>query len=889
MNNLKRISTLLAVILVLSMALFAICSCGGDDTTDSSTPSSTPSSDNTTESKPSTEEPPQDNENLVTVTVVDQSGNGIAGAAVQICQGEQCFGKPIVTGSNGTGSREYTLNGDTLKAKIFEIEGMNDYLVPAELGYVYFSADSRTLTITVQEISLTVKDQSGKAVEGAKLQLAQGEHVFPDPLITDANGNASGYAAISGDNITVTVLDILSGNYEYPKSPVNLTGYSCNITVSQQLSYKVNIVDATGKGMSGIEVQLFDVANGYLQAKKTTDSNGAVVFEKMQAGEYYVTVSHPSPAYVITTETTDGKYYFASGEATLNLEGVELEELSYKVTVSNGLAGQTVAVYDENHKLVAESETNADGVATFTLKNGNYTAVLVSYDEAVVATPVVFSKYGTVIGTIKVIENTDEGTKDNPIYVLGSKDISVTANKTVYVAIPNAYRKSVNISCFGNLTVGYNGKTSEITFDNGFINISAVENAGETAIITLRSEEDVYASVYVNAPGTMDNPYNLEEMFEELNGAKLFCTVGNYETLYYRFVAKEDGVLRVTTATQYAYILINDTETNMYPMTAGEEITICISSMDLETYDSPVINAEIELGIGNVNVDYKVTVYRDGGILAGCTVKLYMYDENGGIINVATATTDANGVAVFTNIPYSAKYNVEADLSQMNGYEISNESTEMGAHTEYEMYLLHIKDGSREYPFEFNLLGTEEITLTANQIIYYTKNVNQSFDGTIFKIVANNEKVVMKAYYHGSDDQDHVAVSSVEDGNCVLVFPEGGIYLIEITSSENVDFEMEFTSEEPEAGSDFYNSYEIDAAGVYNETIEGTKYFMFTGMATSVKIVVNGEVNLCNVSDTGELTDAEGNTIEVETNGDWLYFAVTCTGSAECEIAITIE
>lgn len=889
MNSLKRISIFLAVILVLSISLLVVCSCGGDGATDSSTPSSTPSSDNTTESKPGTEQPPVDNENLVTVTVVDQAGNGIEGAVIQICQGENCFGKPIVTGANGTGSREYTLNGDTLKAKILEIEGMDDYLVPAELGYVYFSTDSRTITITVQEISVSVKDQSGKAVEGAKLQLAQGEHVFPDALITDANGNASGYVAISGENITVTVLDILSGSYEYSKAPVNVTGYNCNITVSQQLNYKVNIVDATGKGMSGIEVKLFDASNGYLQSKKTTDSNGAAEFEKMQIGEYYITLSNISPAYVITTVAADGKYYFASGETTLNIEGIELEELTYEVTVSNGLAGQTIAIYDENHNFVDQAETDENGVVSFVLENGNYTAILISYDEIpVVSTPVMFKKYGAVSGTVKIEENAEEGTESNPIYVLGGRTISVAAGKTVYVAIPNAYKKSVGIDCYGNLTVGYNGTTSEITLDNGFVALSPVENQGEIAIITLTSAEDVFASIYVSAPGTVENPFNLDEMFDEINGAKISCTVGNYESIYYQFVAKEDGVLTVSTATQYAYILINDCETNMFPMMAGETITICVSSLNSDTFESPVIDAEIELATGNVEVDYTVTVYRDGDLLAGCTVMLYMYDEDGNVVIVATATTDENGVVVFENISYSAQYYVEADLSEMDGYEITNESAEMGAYTEYEMYISHIKDGSRDYPFEFDIFGAEEIALDANQIIYYTRVVFQSVDGTVYKIVANNENVVLKAYYQDSYEEGYVAVSSVEDGNSVLVFPEGGVYLIEITCAEDVEFEMEFTSEEPEAGSDYFNSYELDEACVHIEIIEGTKYFVFTGDVASVKIVLNGAATLYNVNE-GELESIEGNTIEAETNGDWLYFAVSCTDPAECEIIITVE
>ena len=164
MRNFKKLASLLAVALVI-FGMLALASCGGDgdtdassgtssskvekpaasagnsttdsqkpdesvtdsskdDATDSSTESSTTNSstdEGSTNSSTAESSKPDDgndeaNPNLVKVTVLNQLGKPVSGATIQICQDEVCFNKPIQTGADGTGSREYTLSQGNLKA-----------------------------------------------------------------------------------------------------------------------------------------------------------------------------------------------------------------------------------------------------------------------------------------------------------------------------------------------------------------------------------------------------------------------------------------------------------------------------------------------------------------------------------------------------------------------------------------------------------------------------------------------------------------------------------------------------------------------------------------------------------------------------------------------------
>ena len=891
MKNLKRMSMLLAVILVAISTVFCMvaCSCS-DDNTDSSTPQSTPNSNTTDNSTPSSGNTDTPKENLVSVTVVDKDGQGISGATVQICQGEQCFSKPIVTGNDGKGSREYDLNGASLKAKVLEIEGMDDYLVPGEMGYIYFPSGAKEITITVQPVSVNVVDQVGNKIEGAVVQLTQGEHAFSDTAVTDANGNVTAYIAIDGESITAVVKEVLSGNYEISAKPTTLSGYAATITVNKEINYTVTVKDILGNGVENVTVKLFDCEKGYLQKTVKTDEQGIAIFENMDLKDYYVTAVTSSPAYVITTEATDGKYYFAQGSTTLDLEAIELTELTYTVTLSNAQAGLTVQILDESNKLVTEAQTGQGGVATFTLPNGTYVAVLVTEGE-MKANPITFVKYGETSGTITVFQGAS-GTQDNPIYIFTEATVELTANEAKYIAIPNAYRKVIGISYYVNLVID-TGDVTELSADEGWYVLAGGEKAGDVFVFSIAAEEDTTVSITVSSPGSYDNPIDLNEAADQIDGYETTVQVGGEDsyTVYYTYIAEADGTLKISTQNKLAYISINDYHTNMFPVSKGDKVVISVSSFDENDYSTPKTDVDLKFSFGEEKADYKIVVHMDGTLTQGVVVILYE-DNSGTLTEVARGTTNASGEYVFENVVYDGHYVAGAEIA--DNYEISNISVAFDSLTEVDLYIKHKNDGSFEHPFEFSIMGEENVSVGAGGSVWYTKFVN--FGDSINVLVTDNLNAVIKAYRIG--ESEPVAVSSIVDGAVVLTFPSNGtIYDIEMTTQDKsaAEYTVVAQTKEKPQGSSAENPVVIEESGTAQREI-GTEltYFLFMSdeAVSKVTITVNGDATLYSVaaSFSGVITnEVDNNTLVIEEFNGSVMFAIASQSSSLCEVTVTAE
>lgn len=96
--NIKRF---LALCLALCLTV-CLCACGG---TQNETPTDeVPQPSNQLQQSETTEpseEVTQNTNPTYTVKIVDEAGNGVAGAMIQICQGETCMPGPM-TGADGT-------------------------------------------------------------------------------------------------------------------------------------------------------------------------------------------------------------------------------------------------------------------------------------------------------------------------------------------------------------------------------------------------------------------------------------------------------------------------------------------------------------------------------------------------------------------------------------------------------------------------------------------------------------------------------------------------------------------------------------------------------------------------------------------------------------------
>lgn len=133
---------LIAIVLMLAMAL-SLAACGGETAPETEAPAAeTEAPVVTTEAPVAQTEAPVEEEGYV-VTVVDEAGNPIAGAMVQLCK-DTCF--PGVTGADGTA--RFALDEDSYKVSFLALPAGYTYV--DDVQEFYFEDGSMELTITLK-------------------------------------------------------------------------------------------------------------------------------------------------------------------------------------------------------------------------------------------------------------------------------------------------------------------------------------------------------------------------------------------------------------------------------------------------------------------------------------------------------------------------------------------------------------------------------------------------------------------------------------------------------------------------------------------------------------------------------------------------------------------
>lgn len=135
-----KIKNIVALMLALSMAL-CLCACGGN-TEPTEAPTEAPATEAPTEAAPETEAA-DDGKTDYFVTVVDEEGNGIAGAMVQICL-DTCF--PGMT--NESGVAQFSVQEADYKVSFLAMPAGFTY--STEEQEFYFEDGSTELTITLK-------------------------------------------------------------------------------------------------------------------------------------------------------------------------------------------------------------------------------------------------------------------------------------------------------------------------------------------------------------------------------------------------------------------------------------------------------------------------------------------------------------------------------------------------------------------------------------------------------------------------------------------------------------------------------------------------------------------------------------------------------------------
>lgn len=143
----NRFKSILGVVLAL-MLILGLCACG--ETADNQTEGSTGAAD-TTGSSEQTEDTAVDETTsgiVYTVTVVDEGGNPISGAMVQICQGENCM--PSITDEDGKAT--YSVDEEAAyEAKLMSMPDGYEYTT--EETVFAFADGSYEITIVLKAIA----------------------------------------------------------------------------------------------------------------------------------------------------------------------------------------------------------------------------------------------------------------------------------------------------------------------------------------------------------------------------------------------------------------------------------------------------------------------------------------------------------------------------------------------------------------------------------------------------------------------------------------------------------------------------------------------------------------------------------------------------------------
>lgn len=141
--NIKKIS-LLALVLCLALSL---CACGGSDTPATEAPATeAPATEAPATEAPETEPTLAEGMAVYTITVVDEGGNPIAGAMVQMCK-DSCI--PGATDANGVAT--FTMAEDDYKVSFLTMP--TGYELVDETTEFYFDAGSTDMTITLKAVA----------------------------------------------------------------------------------------------------------------------------------------------------------------------------------------------------------------------------------------------------------------------------------------------------------------------------------------------------------------------------------------------------------------------------------------------------------------------------------------------------------------------------------------------------------------------------------------------------------------------------------------------------------------------------------------------------------------------------------------------------------------
>ncbi len=266
-------------------------------------------------------------------------------------------------------------------------------------------------------------------------------------------------------------------------------------------------------------------------------------------------------------------------------------ECSFSILDQDGTPISNVTAYftHQNAQLPqVKISTDENGKASATLWEGSYTLSYENLPEGHLPDDVRMTVVkGTADYVLKVINNIPNGTEERPFSVHSeTMEVKIPANTSYTYVLFNAMNRTIVIE---NTTLKVSYKSVEYAPDeNGTVSVLLTnESPRDPGYFTLinTTDAEVEATLrIVSAPGSMENPYAIEALDENVVAA-----VAKDTTVYYKWVATKTGVLMVTSHTPNNHITLsnltnstvsyftNGAAATYLNVTAGDEILISVA------------------------------------------------------------------------------------------------------------------------------------------------------------------------------------------------------------------------------------------------------------------------------------------------------------------------
>ncbi len=327
----------------------------------------------------------QAGDGVLRATLLDESGNGIAGLTALL---KSKFGDVLATKfSDSTGFVEFTgLAADTYTIFV-QADGVHGELDSGNIEVSDAQPVEKTLTIplaSVGEVRLQFVDEGNLSpVNGAKVTLSRGNQVIATK--TTNEGGQVTFSVSSPNNLTVGV-----------DHPSYLVRSGIVVSVSSAGYTQIPLAKATLQNSQIVTVKVVDelnqpVENAYVALKKSpsgasigtnkiTGASGTVQFTSLEEGTYFATAYKPGFSDQIKSdlfsvrarENVESMIKLVIGNGTVSLV--------VKGSDAQPLAGATIQAVDGvTHTNVGnEIATNVDGTAELTLRADRFVYFVVN-------------------------------------------------------------------------------------------------------------------------------------------------------------------------------------------------------------------------------------------------------------------------------------------------------------------------------------------------------------------------------------------------------------------------------------------------------------------------------------------------------------------------------